>query len=242
MTDRERRQKERADRVQNFFDFAPDPAKPTVLSRRIAFDPASKTTARLVEFDGLLGTGGTQGLIDQSLARQQAGSASGGADAKSAIAVILRDDLAAIIGTAAEAEDEMPGIAAKFPAPANGGYTALRTAVLTALENLTPEIKTALIAEELDDTFDDELRQDLADFDNARDDEDTALDTQVRGTESLGRLLDRTGALVRKFHVAVSNKFKRDPETLRAWAVPSKLERAPVRKPATPASPAAPGK
>ena len=134
----------------------------------------------------------------------------------------------------------MPGIAAKFSQPANAGYTALRAAVLAALQNLTPEIKAVLIAEELDDTFEEELRQDLKDFDNAKDDESTALDTQVRGTESLGRLLDRTAALVRKFNVAVGNKFKRDPETLRAWAVASKLERAPVRKPPTPPTPPPP--
>jgi hypothetical protein len=239
MTDRERRRKDRADRAMNFFTAKPNPEDPQSKPRRESFDPQSTTTKRLADLETLLGKDGQQGLIDEAHSRQQGGG--GESDAKSVIADGLRSDLADLTRTARELEDTVPGIAAKFPAPENSGYAALRTAVLAHLQNLTPKIKAALVAEELPADFDDQLRSDLEDFDNADDEGDTALDTQVRGTESVGLLLGRADALVGKLNAAVRNKFKRDPETLRAWLVASKVERAPAaRKKPAPASPAPP--
>lgn len=206
MTDGERRRKDGADRVTSFFNTEPNPDDPQSKPRREDFAPASKTTVRIAELETLTGNDGRQGLIDDAIARQHggAGSGEGKNDAKSVIADGLRSDLADITRTARELEDEVPGITAKFPPPENAGYTALRIAVLTHLENLTPEIKSALVAEELPGDFEEQLREDLESFDAAEDDEDTALDTQVRGTESLGRLLRRADTLTRKLNASVA--------------------------------------
>lgn len=152
-------------------------------------------------------------------------AARGGQVVKSAKRAALLDDLRAISRTARAMARRVPGVGEKFRVPHNLGDQAFLVAarsIVTAAEPLASEfIKYSLPTDFLDD-----LRADIAAFEAALDDRDTAA-TVVSDTN---RVIDQHIAegldAVRDLDALIRNKYRRDARTLGAWAAASHVERA----------------
>jgi hypothetical protein len=161
-----------------------------------------------------------------------------GRTVKSARREALMDDLRAINRTARALARRLPGVNEKFKLPYGASdlvFLSAARAVVADAEPLVAEfVKYSLPTDFLDD-----LRADIAAFEAALNDHDTAS----KSVADTNRVIDQGIAdgmeAVRDLDALIRNKYRRDARVLGAWETASHVERAARAATAT-ATPAAP--
>ena len=182
----------------------------------------------------------------------KAGQRRGGSTSKEVLLDALRLDVQNITRTARAMDQNEPGMAAKFPAPASASDAALLTAADAILAKLfanqsdsvaVKAEKAALVAKfvahELPADFVKNLDDDRAAIDDAQQAQETGREGGVESTAAVGRLIRDGMTNVNLLDAMMHNKYARNPEKLRAWLSASHIERAPQRekKPTPPTPP-----
>jgi hypothetical protein len=138
------------------------------------------------------------------------------------------------------------------PVPDDDAETPLVThadAVLTLFEDAENDItaekaakaalRTRFIDYEMESDFVEDLRADRDAIDDANTDKTTDNLEGVESTSAIGTQLLAGGQLVTQLDAIMRNKYKRDPDKLRAWQSASRVERrAKPEKPAATSAPA----
>lgn len=161
-----------------------------------------------------------------------------GRTVKSARREALMEDLRAINRTARAMARRLPGVSEKFRMPYNASdlaFLSAARAVVTDAEPLVAEfVKYSLTADFLDD-----LRADIAAFEAALDERDTASKSVADTNRVIDQHIDEGLDAVRDLDALIRNKYRRDARTLGAWETASHVERA-ARAASATATPAAP--
>lgn len=169
----------------------------------------------------------------------KAGQQGGGVTAKEVLLDALRLDVQNIGRTARAIAQDEPGFSDNFPAPASPGQAALLTTADAYLVQLAKAgVAAKFIANELPATFVQDLTDDRAAIDSAKEDVESDDISGVQSTAAVGRLIKAGMKEVNYLDAIVHNKYSRDGDKLRAWKSASHIERAPQReKPTPPAAP-----
>ena len=209
------------------------------------FAPGSEATKRFGNISNLITA------LDKAKAAQQGG----GTTSKAVLLDALRLDVQNITRTARALDQDTPGLADQFPAPASGSDHDLLTAADNILGQLaadpaddaaTQAAKAALVAQfvahELPADFVTHLQDDRDAIDAAQDDIEGGDEAGVASTAAVGRLIKDGMKEINYLDAILHNKYARDPDKLRAWQSASHIERAPQRekKPPTPPPPPPP--
>ncbi|MEO7933180.1 MAG: hypothetical protein ABIT76_08495 [Chthoniobacterales bacterium] len=188
--------------------------------------------------------------IIKELDLAKAGQLGGGVTAHSVRIDGLRLDVRNIARTADAIDQDEPGFADHFPYPATGSQRDLITTADAYLKKLAPAVfpavdtpaelaaKTALAAKfidhELPADFVQNLMDDRAAIDGAKDEVESDDIEGVENTGAVGRLIREGMKEVNYLDAIMNNKYTRNPDKLRAWKSASHIARAAKReKPAT---------
>jgi hypothetical protein len=181
--------------------------------------------------------------IIQLLGKAKAAQQGGGVTAKSVLLDALRLDIQNILRTARSIAQDEPGFADDFPAPKSPGEGALLTTTDAYLIELAKaDVAAKFIAHELPADVVQDLIDDRAAIDEAKDEVESDDSEGVASTAAVGRLIKAGMKEVNYLNAIMHNKYSRDGDKLRAWKSASHIERATQRekKPASAATPAKP--
>jgi hypothetical protein len=130
--------------------------------------------------------------------------------------------------------EQFPGVGAQFRLPTSGSYQVLRATAQAYLEAIGP-VKAAFVEREYAADFDEQLSDLIADFDDATEDTDAALQNQSGGTAGLRVVSTRALKAVHELDAMISKKLRTsDPALLQVWKNASRVERASKKAPTTP--------
>ncbi len=179
----------------------------------------------------------TQIIKDLDLAK--AGQLGGGVTAKSVLLDALRLDVRNIARTAAAIAQDEPGFADHFPYPATSSQRDLVTTADAYLVELAkPGIAAKFIANELPADFVQDLTDDRAAIDGAKDDVESDDNSGVENTGAVSRLIKAGMKETNYLNAIMYNKYSRNGDKLIAWKSASHIARAPKReKPASTPTP-----
>ncbi len=169
--------------------------------------------------------------VIRDLDQAKAGQEGGGVTAKEVLFDALRLDVQNIARTARAIAQDEPGFADRFPAPASPGQGAL----LTAADAYLAELKKAgvaakFIANELPADFVQDLTDDRAAIEAAKDAVESEDNEGVASTAAVGRLIKAGMKEVNYLDAIMHNKYSRDGDKLRAWKSASHIERVAKRE------------
>jgi len=181
----------------------------------------------------LLGSIATAATQMQTHATKQLGGKNGrhaGSMERERIGEILRLELVDIGNTGRSLDPEFyPGVGTMFRLPTSGTYQTLRATAQAYLEAIGP-VKAAFVEREYPVDFDEKLAQLIADFDEATQDTDAALQEQSGGTAGLRVVSSRGLKAVRELDAMITKKLRTsDPALLQVWKNTSRVER-PAKK------------
>ena len=169
--------------------------------------------------------------VIKDLDTAKAGQQGGGVTGKEVLLDALRLDIQNISRTARAIAQDEPGFADRFPAPASPGHGALlTTADAYLLELAKPGVAAKFIANELPADFVQDLADDRAAIDHAKDEVESDDSEGVKSTAAVGRLIKAGMKEVTYLNAIMHNKYSRDGDKLRAWKSASHIERAPQRE------------
>ena len=170
----------------------------------------------------------TQIIRDLDLAK--AGQIGGGVTAKSVLLDALRLDVQNIRRTAVAIDQDEPGFADHFPSPASGSQQDLLIAADAYLVELAKAgVAAKFIANELPADFVQDLADDRAAIDSAKDDVESDDNDGVKSTGAVDRLIKAGMKEVNYLNAIMYNKYSRSGDKLIAWKSASHIERTPKR-------------
>jgi hypothetical protein len=159
-------------------------------------------------------------------------------DSKSALREELRDDLLAINRTARAMAYATPGLDNKFRLPRGAGDQALLTGARAFLADAAP-LAAEFIKHEMPADFLDDLKKQIAEFEDTLNRRSAAKGTQVSATAGITDAIERGMIAVRRLDAIIRNKFRGNVGILAAWTQASHVER--TSRPATANPPKAQG-
>jgi hypothetical protein len=156
---------------------------------------------------------------------------------KSVALANLMEDLEAISRTARVMALSIPGLDDKFRMPRNVGEQAWLAAARSFAADAEP-LKGEFIRRSLAEDFLEDLKADIAEFQQSIQHKAQTSGTQVAARAAIDKAVGRGMKIVRELDAIVRNIFHDDPATLAEWISASHVERSPRRNAAPP--PAAP--
>lgn len=169
--------------------------------------------------------------IIEDLDAAKAGQQGGGVTAKEGLFDALRLDVQNIARTARAIAQDEPGFADRFPSPATPGQGALLTTADAFLAELKkPGVAAKFVVNELPADFVQDLTDDRAAIEAAKDAVESDDSEGVSSTAAIGRLIKAGMKEVNYLNAITHNKYSRDGDKLRAWKSASHIERAAKRE------------
>ncbi len=147
----------------------------------------------------------------------------------------IKEDLEPIRDTAVAISiaEGTPEFDDQFRLPRGSAYDTMLAAARAFLKDATPH-KDLFIEFEMPEDFLEDLAADIEAFEQADNDQDSALGEQVGGTANLADLAATAMDLRKQLNAIVRNKFKGNPGILAQWETAQHLERSPRRAPGQP--------
>jgi hypothetical protein len=186
--------------------------------------------------------GATIAEIEQAASTQtsSAGSSRQGTESKDLARETLLDEMEAVTVTARAMALENPGLEKKFRIPRNASDQDVLTTARAFLADATP-LADEFIRHEMPADFLDQLRDAIAELEQALSERNHQREGQVSSTAALGVVIARGMKQVKQLNAVVRNKYRNDAATLAGWTSASHVEQ-PRRKASAPdAPPAEPG-
>ncbi|MEW6738170.1 MAG: hypothetical protein AB1489_43250, partial [Acidobacteriota bacterium] len=148
-----------------------------------------------------------------------------GSISKAVARAALREDLQAIRRTARAIALDSPEVIEKFRIPRSNSDQLLLNTARAFLADATP-LAQEFLRYEIPANFLDDLKQDIADFEQAINTFNAGTETQVSATAAIDDTMDKGINAVRKLDPIIRNKYRDDPALLSAWISASHTERA----------------
>lgn len=137
----------------------------------------------------------------------------------------LRESMQAIARTARVMAMETPGLENKFRLPRNGSDPVLLQAARAYAADALP-LKAEFLRYGMPESFIDDFKEAIAALEHAMGQQNTNRGAHISATASVETAAERGMNAVRKLHVIVLNKFRKDPATLAAWESARHVESA----------------
>jgi hypothetical protein len=171
------------------------------------------------------------GELETHAARQSsgAGAARQSSTSKEVARAALREDLSAISQTARAMSFETPGLDNKFRMPHKASDQELVNTARAFATDCAP-LSAEFIRYEMRANFVEDLRADIAAFEEAINQKHAGKETRVAATVAIDTATERGLKAVRRLNAIVRNKFRGDDSTLAAWTSASHVERTARQK------------
>jgi hypothetical protein len=182
--------------------------------------------------------GATVAELEQAASAQtsSAGSSRQGTESKDLAREALLDEMEAITATARAMALDNPGLENKFRIPRNASDQEVLTTARAFLADATP-LAGEFIRHEMPADFLDQLRDAIAELEQAISERNHHREGRVSSRAALGEVIARGMKQVKQLNAVVRNKYRNDAATLAGWTSASHVEQQPRRKPSAPAAP-----
>lgn len=207
--------------------------------RDFGAENAADFPANSVGAENFAAVGAVVGELEASGAAQTSGASAGkqGTTMKSVARENVREDLRAINRTARALALDNAGLEDKFRMPRGGSDQTLLNAARSFLSD-AELMKAQFIGYGLSADFLDDLTDDIAAFEQAVGEKNTASNSQIAATAAIDEQIERGMIAVRRLRAIVPNIYRDNASKLAAWTSASHVESAPQkREPPAPVNP-----